>query len=181
MASKPLFSEFGRFVISDLKRAGCSNQQLADIVQATVSTTIAFLRGNRREALATNPIARQLAKQQFDFESALLRSVALTLPKPRKRGRKKGQKDLATARKFIRIVELLSQGKNWTQIANDLQQRPGLRSEASAYKKIYKRNLPQALRLWRSHFLPDVPEAVFLPVAIRAAKRRPGRPKESGQ
>src|ERR1700674_1482509 len=111
MASKPQFSaqtEFGRWVISDLKRAGCSNQQLEAILQATVSTTIAFLRGNRREALATNPSARQLAKQQFDFESALLRSVFLALPKPRRRGRKKGQKDPATVEKFIRILELLS-------------------------------------------------------------------------
>jgi hypothetical protein len=182
MASRPQFSaqtEFGQWVISDLKRAGCGNQQLAAIVQATVGTTITFLRWNRRKALATNPNARQLAKQQFDFETALLRSVVLTLPKARKRGRKKGQKDPATVEKFIAIMKLLSEGKNWTQIANDLQQRPGLRSDASAYKKLYNRHLPQFLRLVRSHFRPDVPEEVFLKLAIRAAKRRPGRPKRA--
>jgi hypothetical protein len=177
MACKPEFSaqsEFGRWVVSDLKHAGCGNQQLDAIALATVSTTIAFLRWNRREALATNPSSRQLAKQQFDFENALLRSVAIALPKPRKRGRRK---DIDTINKFIRIVELDPSRTKWAEIEKALNAEFGAGGNADAYRKIYRRHLPLLLRLLLKEFLPAIPAKLFLPLALKAVQGRPGRPK----
>lgn len=170
-------SEFGRWVVSDLQRAGCTDKQLAAIVLATVSTTIAFLRSNRRQALATNPSARQLTKQQFAFENALLRSTALALPKPQKRGRKK---DIDTVKKLARIIELDPRRTKWVAIEKVLNAEFGAGGNAEAYKKIYKRDLPLALQVFCEKFLPflsDKQIGLLISSAMKSAKGRPGRPK----
>lgn len=177
MANEPQFSaqsEFARWVISDLKRAGCTDRQLAAVVRATIGTTIAFLRGNRREALATNPSARQLAKQQLDFENALLRSVVPALPKPQKRGRKK---DIDTIKKFYRIVELDPSRTTWADIEKALNAEFGAGGNADAYKKIYKRHLPSMLKFFFEKFLPTISDEQIEALALKATNGRRGRPK----
>jgi hypothetical protein len=171
---------FSRMVISDLKRARCKNEQLTAIILGTVSTTIAFLRSERREILRTSPTASQLAKQESDFENRLLSSVAMALPRGRKSGRKKGQKDPDTLRKFMRIIELKAELKSREEIGKALILEFGRTSTVESYKKIYERHLPSFLKALRPLYFPEFPEHIFLPAALRAAKGRPGRPKKSG-
>ena len=188
MAEKARFSTealFAHFVISDLQRAKCRNEQLASIVRGTVDTTIAFIRNNRRTALARwalqsrlkgNPTALQLAEQEFRFEDALLASVTKLLPRQHKRGRKKDHKDPDTWKKFTRIWLQKKEGKTWREIAEALVPEFG-HVTPGAYKKIYARHLPEVAKELRKLIPCDIPEQEFLRRALSAAKGRPGRPK----
>lgn len=175
MAQQPEFSHqaFAEFVVSDLKHAKCRNDQLFAIIQGTVHTTITFLRWKRRIVLRTNPTGQQLAKQEFEFEEALLRSVVRAIPRPAKRGRKK---DPATVSKFLRILKLRFEGKNWTQIEKDLRGDFG-QAEAGTYKKLFNRHLPIFMDVLRKQLFPSIPKETFLPIALCSLKGRPGRPK----
>jgi hypothetical protein len=165
--------EFGRWLVSDLKRAKCTNEELTAIVLGALSTTITFIRWNRREVLRANPTARALAKQAWDFENALLGSVVDALPQPPKRGRKE---DSDAQDKFIQIVKLRKQSKNWDEIAVALAPEFG-HASAGAYKKHYKRFLPKYLKWYKDRFMPEMAEEEFLEFAMPQTKRPAGRPK----
>jgi hypothetical protein len=179
MAEKPRASVerlFALRVIAYLKQANCSNGQLVAIVKGTVETTISFLRFNRRYALEGNPTISQLVDQEFNFENALLGSIMGALPPRQKRGRRKGHTDPDTLKKFFRIWELKSEGKNWKEISEALIPEFGW-STADACQKIYARYYPYLIKDWRKRFQPNVPEEEFLQSALERAKGRPGRPK----
>lgn len=156
-------SEFGRWIVSELQRAGCTDKQVAAIAGATVDATINSLRENRSEALATNPTAHRLAKQQSDFEDALVHSVARALPKPKRRGRKR---DPDAIEKCIRILALDPRYREWKEIGRIIEKQFGAAS-LDAYKKVYKRRLPAVLsHLWKKVVL-GLPDDFVLHLARR--------------
>lgn len=159
--------EFGRWVVVDLKRAKVPNERLMAVALGTLSTMRAFLRGYRRETLKTNPnlTARQLAKQQSEFEDGLLRSLVQALPRPGKKGRKR---DSATRDKFTRIVELRCEGKTWTQIEKTFNQEFGLSGQGTC-QRLYRRYRPIYLD-------PRLPPNLLALRRLTTEGRRPGRP-----